>query len=258
MLSPKESFSKGKAAAANALRLRSDLAEAATSAAYIKHFYDWNWAEAENEFNRALEIDPAYSTGHQWYALELAGMGRMDEAVRQIKRAQELDPLALISNVNAGWIYYFARRFDQAIEEDRKSLDMDPNFARGHWAISEPLEQQGRYAEAMAELEKARQLDETPIMSAFLGHIYAVSGKKAEARKALDRLAALSKDKYVDPYFIAEIHAALGERDQAFADLENAYNQRSSSLVWLKVEPKFDSLHSDPRYSDLLKRIGLK
>ncbi len=258
MLSPKESFSKGKAAAANALRLRSDLAEAATSAAYIKYFYDWNWAEAENEFNRALEIDPAYSTAHQWYALELAAMGRMDEAVREIKRAQELDPLALISNVNAGWTYYFARRFDQAIEEDRKSLDMDPNFARGHWAISEPLEQQGRYAEAIAELEKAGQLDETPIMSAFLGHIYAVSGKKAEARKVLDRLAALSKDTYVDPYFIAEIHAALGERDQAFADLEIAYNQRSSSLVWLKVEPKFDSLRSDPRFSDLLMRIGLR
>ena len=186
----------------------------------------------------------------------MAGMGRSEEGIQEIKRAQDLDPLSLIANVNAGWIYYFTRQFDQAIEQDRKSLEMDPNFARGHWAISEPLEQEQRYDEAIAELQKARQLDETPIMLALLGHVYAVSGKRDEARKILSKLTELSKDTYVDPYFMAEIHTALGERDQAFTDLENAYNQRSSWMVWLKVEPKFDSLRSDPRFQELLGRVG--
>ena len=188
----------------------------------------------------------------------MTGLGRTGEGIQEIRRAQDLDPLSLIANVNAGWIYYFARQFDQAIEQDRKSLEMDPNFARGHWAISEPLEQEHRYDEAIAELQKARQLDETPIMLALLSHVYAVSGKRDEARKILERLTELSKDTYVDPYFLAEIHTALGERDQALTDLENAYSQRSSWLVWLKVEPKFDALRSDPRYGELLKRVGLQ
>src|SRR5205807_4826663 len=152
------------------------------------------------------------ATAHQWYGIELAGMGRMDEAMREIARAQEIDPTSLIANVNAGWIFYHARQYDRTIEQMRKSLEMDPNFARGHWAISEPLEQEQRYDEAIAELEKARQLDETPIMLALLGHVYAVSGKRNEARKIIDELNDLSKRMYVDPYFLAEIYVALGER----------------------------------------------
>jgi len=257
ILSPKESIPKGRAAATRALELDDKLAEAQTSLAYVKYQYEYDWREAENEFKRALELNPNYATAHQWYALEMAGMGRSEEGIQEIKRAQDLDPLSLIANVNAGWIYYFTRQFDQAIEQDRKSLEMDPNFARGHWAISEPLEQEQRYDEAIAELQKARQLDETPIMLALLGHVYAVSGKRDEARKILSKLTELSKDTYVDPYFMAEIHTALGERDQAFTELENAYNQRSSWMVWLKVEPKFDQLRGDPRFKDLVRRIGL-
>ena len=158
ILSPKESFPKGRAAATRALELDDKLAEAQTSLAYVKYQYEYDWREAENEFKRALELNPNYATAHQWYALEIAGMGRSDEGIQEIKRAQDLDPLSLIANVNAGWIYYFARQFDQAIEQDRKSLEMDPNFARGHWAISEPLEQEQRYEEAIAELQKAKQL----------------------------------------------------------------------------------------------------
>jgi len=239
------------------LELDDKLAEAQTSLAYVKYQYDYDWQEAENEFKRAFELNPKYATAHQWYALQIAGMGRTDEAIREIKRAQELDPLSLIANVNAGWIYYFARQFDQAIEQDRKSLEMDPNFARGHWAISEPLEQEQRYDEAIAELQKARQLDETPIMLALLGHVYAVSGKRTEARKIIDELNDLSKRMYVDPYFLAEIYVALGERDQALQALDSAYAQRSSWLVWLKVEPKFDQLRGDPRFKDLVRRVGL-
>jgi len=184
-------------------------------------------------------------------------MGRMTDALREINRAQELDPLSLIANVNAGWIFYHARQYDRALEQIRKSLDMDPTFARGHWAISEPLEQQQKYQEATTELEKARQIDETPIMLALLGHLYAVTGKTSDARRIVTQLNALSKQAYLDPYFLAEIHTALGDRDQAFQELEKAYEQRSSWLVWLKVEPKFDSLRDDARYTSLLKRIGL-
>jgi TolB-like protein/serine/threonine protein kinase/Tfp pilus assembly protein PilF/class 3 adenylate cyclase/alpha-beta hydrolase superfamily lysophospholipase len=255
--SPNESFPKGKAAALRAQEIDGSLAEARTSLAYIRYQYEWDFSGAESEYRKSIELDPNYATAHQWYAIELAGLGRMDEAIREITRAQEIDPTSLIANVNAGWIFYHARQYDRAIEQMRKSLEMDPNFARGHWAISEPLEQEHRYDEAIAELQKARQLDETPIMLALLSHVYAVSGKRDEARKILERLTELSKDTYVDPYFLAEIHTALGERDQALRDLENAYSQRSSWLVWLKVEPKFDALRSDPRYADLLKRIGL-
>ncbi|PYS30474.1 MAG: hypothetical protein DMF75_15935 [Acidobacteria bacterium] len=255
--SPRESIPKGEAAARRALEIDGDLAEAHTSLAYVKYQYEWDWAGGESEFRRALELNPNYSTAHQWYALELAGMGRMTDALREINRAQELDPLSLIANVNAGWIFYHARQYDRALEQIRKSLDMDPTFARGHWAISEPLEQQQKYQEATTELEKARQIDETPIMLALLGHLYAVTGKTSDARRIVTQLNALSKQAYLDPYFLAEIHTALGDRDQAFQELEKAYEQRSSWLVWLKVEPKFDSLRDDARYTSLLKRIGL-
>ena len=255
--SPRESIPKGEAAARRALEIDADLAEAHTSLAYVKYQYEWDWAGGESEFRRALELNPNYSTAHQWYALELAGMGRMTDALREINRAQELDPLSLIANVNAGWIFYHARQYDRALEQIRKSLDMDPTFARGHWAISEPLEQQQKYQQATTELEKARQIDETPIMLALLGHLYAVTGKTSDARRIVTQLNALSKQAYLDPYFLAEIHTALGDRDQAFQELEKAYEQRSSWLVWLKVEPKFDSLRDDARYTSLLKRIGL-
>ena len=255
--SPRESIPKGEAAARRALEIDGDLAEAHTSLAYVKYQYEWDWVGGESEFRRALELNPNYSTAHQWYALELAGMGRMTDALREINRAQELDPLSLIANVNAGWIFYHARQYDRALEQIRKSLDMDPTFARGHWAISEPLEQQQKYQQATTELEKARQIDETPIMLALLGHLYAVTGKTSDARRIVTQLNALSKQAYLDPYFLAEIHTALGDRDQAFQELEKAYEQRSSWLVWLKVEPKFDNLRDDARYTSLLKRIGL-
>jgi TolB-like protein len=256
--SPKESFPKARAAATRALEIDEGLAEAHTSLAFLRYWYDWNWLGAEDEFKKALELNPNYVTAHQWYALELAAMGRMDEALREIKRAQELDPLALIVNVNAGWILYHARQYDQAIVQHRKSLDMDPTFARAHWAISEPYTQEQKYQQAITELLTARQLDDRPILLAVLGHVYAVSGKRTDAQKIVNELKESSKRTYVDPYFLAEIYTALGERDRAFEELERAYEQRSSWLIWLKVEPKFDSLRPDARFADLVRRIGLE
>jgi tetratricopeptide (TPR) repeat protein len=255
--SPKESFTRGRVAARRALEIDDQLAEAHTSLAYVRHWYDWDWAGAENEFKRSLALNPNYVTAHQWYALELAGMGRLAEALTEIKRAQELDPLALIVNVNAGWILYHARQYEQAVAQHRKSLELDPNFARAHWAISEPYAQQKKYEEAITELRKARQLDDTPIMLALLGQVYAAAGRRSEAQQIVDELKQLAKHSYVDPYFLAEIYTALGEQAQALQELEKAYQERSSWLIWLKVEPKFDSLRADPRFTDLLRRVGL-
>lgn len=255
--SPKDTFPKGKEAALKAREIDGSLAEARTSLAYIKYQFEWDFSGAESGFKQSIELNPNYVTAHQWYALQLAGMGRMDEAIREITRAQEIDPTSLIANVNAGWIFYYARQYDRAIEHMRKSLEMDPNFARGHWAISEPLEQKQRYEEAISELQKARQLDETPIMLALLGHVYAVTGKRSEAQKVLTQLEEQSKQTYVDRYFVAQIYTALGDRDKAFQELDKAYEEHSSWLVWLKVEPKFDSLRSDPRFTNLVQRIGL-
>jgi TolB-like protein/DNA-binding winged helix-turn-helix (wHTH) protein/Tfp pilus assembly protein PilF len=257
VLSPDESFAKGKVAATKALELDDNLAEAHTAAAYIRYQYERNFAGAENEFKRAIQLNPNYAHAHHWYALQLMGMGRVDEAVKEIRRAQDLEPLSLIINVGARWIFYHARRYDQSIEEFRKVLDLDPNFARGYWAIEEPYEQKGMYEEALAALAKARQLSDSPIMLALLAHAYVAMGKQIEAQKILDRLKEMSKQTYVDSYFIAEVYTARGEQDRAFQELEKAYQDRSSWLVWLKVEPKFDRLRADPRFADLLTRVGL-
>ncbi|MFN2579309.1 MAG: protein kinase, partial [Pyrinomonadaceae bacterium] len=257
ILSPREAFPKARTAVTRALEIDGKLAEAHTSLAYLKGWFDWDLAGAESEYRRAIELNPNYTTAHQWLALQLAQMGRMQESVQEIKLAQDLDPLSLIVNINAGWIFYQARQYDQAIEQDRKSLDLDPNFARGHWAISEPLEQQKKYDEAIAELQKARQLDETPIMLALLAHVYAMTRKQNEARKIVGELIEQSKRMYVDPFFLAEIYVALGDRERAFQALEDAYQQRSSWMVWLNVEPKFDPVRNDPRFKEMQRRVGL-
>jgi TolB-like protein/DNA-binding winged helix-turn-helix (wHTH) protein/Tfp pilus assembly protein PilF len=257
VLSPDESFAKGKVAAARALELDDTLAEAHTAAAYISYQYERNFAGAETEFKRAIQLNPNYAHAHHWYALQLMGMGRFDEAVAEIRRAQEMEPLSLVINVGAGWIFYHARRYDQSIEEFRKVIDLDPNFARAYWAIEEPYEQKGMYEEALAALAKARQLSDSPTMLALLAHAYVGMGKRIEAQKILDQLKEMSKQTYVDSYFIAQIYTARGEQDRAFQELEKAYQDHSSWLVWLKVEPKFDSLRSDPRFTNLMARVGL-
>ena len=253
----KESFPLAKAAATKALELDGNLAEAHTSLAYLKYQYEWDWAGAERGFKRAIELNPNYATAHQWYAIELAGMGRVDESLREIKRAQELDPLSLSITASAGWLFYHARRYDDAIAQYQRSLDLDQNFARAHWGIAEPYILKGDYETAIKELQVARQQDETTIVLGLLGHAYAAAGKKSEAQRILDELKQQSKTKYVDSYFLAETHAALGEKDKAFAELDDAYREHSSWIVWVKVEPKFDNIRSDPRFQDLVRRVGL-
>jgi serine/threonine-protein kinase len=259
VLPPNEGFPKGKQAAQQALRLDERLAEAHIALANVKLLHDWNWAEAENEFSRALDLNPGSSEAHQMYGHYLAAMGRFDEAVREMERAHELDPLSLVKIISLGEALYLARRFDEAAAEYRKALEMDPNFGFAYWALGRALTGKGMYDEAIAAFQKAIPLSgDSPDEPAELARTYALAGKRAEALKIVDDLKRLSQRRYVSPVVMASIYGALGDKDQAFAWLERARGQRDFLLVLVKVEPLFDSLRPDPRFIDLLHRVGLE
>jgi DNA-binding winged helix-turn-helix (wHTH) protein/Tfp pilus assembly protein PilF len=255
---PRETFPKAQAAAAKALELDSELAEAQCCLAYMKACYDWDWLGAEREFKRALELNPNYVTGHIWYSDYLSALGRFDEALAQVERALEMDQLSLISNLNLALPLYFARQYDRAIEQLHKTLELDQNYALGHWSLGRAYRQQGRYEEAIAELQKAVNLSGmSPLMVAALGRGYAVAGRSDEARKIINELEQLSGQRYISPYDIATIYLGLGERDQAFSWLDQAREERAGRLFFLKVDPYLDSLRPDPRFSALLHSVNL-
>ena len=257
-LPPKTAFPEAKAAAEKALSIDERLAEAHTSLAYAKWKYDWDWEGAERDFKRAIELNPGYALARQFYASFLATVGRPAEAIEEAQRTQKLEPLSAIINADLAWNYYLARQPDQAIEQLRRTLELDPNFFPAYRYLGLAYEEKGMYAEAIAELHKAVKLsDGSPQMKATLAHAYAMAGRTAEARKILAELQEAARGRYVSPYDIATIHAALGERDQAFAFLDQAYEERSGWMSYLKVNPIFDGLHSDPRFAELLRRIGL-
>jgi TolB-like protein/Flp pilus assembly protein TadD len=256
-LPPAEAVPKAKAAAEQALQIDETLAEAHTSLAFAKEEYDWDWSGAEREYKRAIELNPNYGTAHQWYAVHLAVRGRYPEAIAEIKQAQKVDPLSLVINMNAGWVFYFARQYDEAVGQCRKTLELDPNFAPGHWMLGQAYRQKGMHEEAIAEFQKAVALFEgDPIQLAVLGHGYAVAGKRSEAQKIIKELTELSKQRYFPPYFIALIYVGLDDKDQAFELLEKAFAERSANLTVLQAEPMFDPVRSDARFQDLLRRVG--
>jgi len=257
-LSPKETYPKAKEYALKAIQLDDRLGEAHNSLAYALWYYDQNWAEAEREFKRAIQLKPTYATAHQWYAEYLVALGRFDESIAEMKRATQLDPLSRIIRADLGSVYYSARNYDQAIEEFRKTLEMDPNFTAAHWWMAEAYIFQGKYDDAVTKLNKTIALSpDTTRMLADLGYTYAVSGRPDEARKILARLHEQAKQLYVSPYETAVVYAGLGEKDQAFADLQRALEDRPWDLLYLKVEPMFESLHADPRFGQLLRRLKL-
>jgi len=257
-LSPSEAIPKAKAAATKALEMDDTLAEAHTSLAYIRLNYDWDWAGAEREFKRAIELDPNYANAHHWYSHYLIAMSRPEESLAESKRALELDQLDMVMNLHLGWHYIYAHQYDLAIEQFRKTLEMDPNYGLTHWYLGQAYAQKGMYAEAETELRKAKNLlQQIVAVDADIGYAYAASGKGGEAKKVIDELKQLSKQRYVSSYYIALIYAGLGEKDLAFEWLENAYKERSDLLVYLNRDPRLDSLRPDPRFADLVKRVGL-
>ncbi|OLD26035.1 MAG: hypothetical protein AUJ04_06700 [Acidobacteria bacterium 13_1_40CM_3_55_6] len=253
---PNEAMPKAKAAALKALEIDDTLAEAHVSLAHVNYYYDRNWAAAEREYKRALELNPNYPTAHQWYAVYLMSAGRFAEALAQTRRAQELDPFSLPINMTPGWVLLNARQYDQSIEQLRKTLEMDPHFILTHHRLGLVYEQKGKYDEAIAEFREVINLSAgKPLGITALAHAYALAGKRAEAQKTLVESQEISKQRYVSSAAIALIYAALGDKDQAFTWLEKADKERDGTLARLKVDPRFDSLRSDPRFADLERRI---
>jgi len=253
-----EAMPKAKAAALKALEIDDALAEPHVSLAHVKYYYQRDWVGAEREYKRAIELNPNYPTAHQWYAVYLMSAGRFDEALAENRRAQELEPLSLPINMTLGWVLLNARQYDQSIEQLRKTLEMDPNFILTHHRLGLVYEQTGKYDEAIAEFRQVRNLSAgKPLGVALLAHAYALSGNRAEAQKTLAELQKISGQHYVSPASIAIIYAALGDKDQAFAWLEKADKERDGLLARLRVDPRFDSLRSDPRFADLARRIDI-
>ncbi len=257
-ISPNEGFPKAKAASLMALQIDENLAEAHSSLGTVKFFYERDWSAAETEFRRAIEINPGYSDARQIYSYFLSAMGRFDEALAEMKRAQELDPLSLEKLAGIGEVFYLQRHYDQAIEQYRKTLEMDPNSGFAHWAIGNAYVHKGMFDEAVAEYQKAIPLSgDSPDEPAMLGYAYALSGKSREARQVIDELKKRSQRSYISPTTIAVIYGGLGENDRAFEWLDKAYEGQDSLLILLKVEPMFDSIRNDPRFTELLRRVNL-
>jgi adenylate cyclase len=256
---PAEAFQKARAAVLKALQLDPTLAEAHASMAYVKTYYDWNWTGAEEEFRKALELDPNYADAHHSYSRLLASLGRMEEARAELKRARELDPLSLWIQANAGVISYFGRQYHQAIQELRQINRQDPNLDVPYWGLGLCYEQLGMYDEAVTQLQKAIDLSGRGANGiASLGHAYGLAGRRGEALKILLELQERAKRSYVSSYQIALIHLGLHQNDQAMEQLEKAFKERSTLLVYVGMDPRFDPLRSDPRFEDLLRRIGLQ
>lgn len=256
-LSPREAMPKAKAATLKALQLDDASAAAHMSLGVVKLQYEWDWVGAEQEFKRAIALDPKFTPAHQLYGWCLIAVGRFAEAQAEMKHSLESDPLNGFGLWGLGDSFYFARQYEQAVEQYRRAIGVEPKLYWSHLMLGWAYEQQGKFSEAIAELNQARRLNDNPQVSAALGHAYALSGLRAEAQKALAELQETAKHKYVSPYSVATTYAGLGDTEQALAWLEKAYEDRSGWLaLWLKVDPKFDGLRADERFRDLMRRVG--
>jgi len=255
-MTPKEALPKAKAAAIKALELDSALGEAHNSLAFCLDGYDWDFDSAGKEFRKAIELNPGYATGHHWYAWHLSLLGRYDEAIVEMRKAQNLDPLSIIINADLAELLVLAHSYDESIRQSRKTIEMDPNFALAHNQLGQAYLQKQMSEEAIAELQKAVQLSaNSPTCMANLARAYAVFGNRNEAAKLLSDLKKRSNSSYSHASEIAVIYAALGDKSQAMTWLDKGYEERFNPGVLLR--PGFDPLRSDPRFQDLVRRIGL-
>jgi TolB-like protein/DNA-binding winged helix-turn-helix (wHTH) protein/Tfp pilus assembly protein PilF len=248
---------KAEAAAMKAVELDDSLAETQTALATVQFNYKWDWKAAERGFRRAIELNPNYATAHQRYSLYLTAMGRRSESLLEMERARSLDPLSVSMNFSLGWRLYMAHEYDRAVVQLNDAIEMDPSFVLPHIVLGQTYEQMGDYAKAIAELEKTAIMSHrsTPVIAA-LGHVYAVAGRPAEAHKILDELQSESRTGYVSPFYIALVYAGLKDESRTMEWLEKAYADRSNSMVFTDVDPRFDSLRSDPKFQNLLQRMN--
>ena len=253
----KDAFLRARAAATKALELNGSMAEAQTTLAFVSASYDFDWKAAEHGYQRAIALNPNYANAHHWYADFLSAMGRHEEAIAESERARELDPLSPIINAWLGWRYQFARRYDQAIAQYRKALDLDPNFPPAHLVLGQAYEQKKMLKEATAELEQAVNLSGGgAVYLASLAHAYAAAGRRGDALKLIRQLEKLAAGQHVSSYDMALALMGVNDKDQAFSWLEKAVSDHAGRLMFLNVEPRFDSLRSDPRYVELVRRLG--
>lgn len=254
----RDAFSKGKAEAARALELDGSLAEAYTALGYGATHYEWDWPAAELHFQHAFELNPNYPARHHWYSHYLTAMERTEESLAESEKYLELDPLDLISNIHLAWYYHFSHEYEAAVEQTTRTAELYPGYFWTYFFFGLSYEQQGRLGESEQEFELAvRTAGDVTFPMAGLGHLYAVGGRKAEAKLIIASLRELSKKRYVPAYDIAIIYAGLERRDETFDWLEKAFGEGSSWLPYLNVDPRLDNLRADPRFADLLKRVHL-
>ena len=254
LTAPWEAIPKARAAAARAVELDNNLPEAHTSLAGVKLVYDRDPVGAEQEFKRAIALNPRYARAHDGYAHCLLEMGQIEESRIECQLALELEPLDLEINQHLGWYYILARQYDHAIEQLQKTLTLGPDFYRARILLGIEYQQNGGFSEAIAVFLNAKLLEKTPVVSGFLGYAFAMAGKKKEALETLAALLEESEDSYVPPYCIALIYTGLGRRDEAFEWLQKASVEHSHWRGWLSFTPELDSLRSDPRFTELLQR----
>jgi TolB-like protein/Tfp pilus assembly protein PilF len=254
-VSPGESLPPARSALKKALELDDSLAEAHASFGLLATL-ELDLHRALNELKRAVELKPNYATAHHWLALAHLTLAQFDQAISEAKRAIELDPLSLVINADTSWIYFSARRYDEAEAQVRKTLEIGPQFFLAHYYLGEVLQFKGRLSEAIAEFQKAFELNNDPYSLAMLGQAYARNGQKDEAQKILDRLNEEAKSHYVAPYALALVQTALGDKDRAIEELERAYAQGETNYLFaIKVDPMLDDLRGDPRFEALVQKI---
>ncbi len=255
---PKEAYPKAKEAALKALELDETLAEAHAALGRVKFLFDWDWAGAERELKRAIELDSNSATARQVYALYLSGMGRGDEAIAEIQKAQELDPLSLVTSLSVASIFLSARRYERAIDVFRNTLEMDSSFVPAHVGLGYAYQYQGDYNEALAAFQSAARLSPAdPAVINGLAMAYAKSGGREEALELLDELKEMSGRRFVAPVYVGTVYASLGDNNEAMAWLERAYEERDDNLAGARGGLWFDGLRTDPRFRDLMRRMGL-
>jgi tetratricopeptide (TPR) repeat protein len=254
---PAETLPRAHAAALKAIEIDPQSAEAHASLALVL-LHEWDWPRAEAEFKRALQLDPRYANAHHWYADYLSVKGRHDEALVEAKKASELDPLNLMIGTWLGLRYYLAHNYEGAIQQGRSTVELDPNFAASHLLLGEAYVQMGLHEEGLTELRSAASLSgNNPLYLAQVAVAYASEGMKTEALQIAAQLQATSTERYVSPYGLAQIYAALNDKVQTFKWLQTAYDGRAVWMSYLAVDPIFDGYRSDQRFQDLLRRTRL-
>jgi Tfp pilus assembly protein PilF len=254
-LPPLEARRLAKQALNRALELNPNLVEAHSSLAFTAFLHDWDWETAQKGFDKALALNPQYAQAHHWYAEFLNEMGRFDEALSEVRRAQALDPLSILINRDVAWHFFCQRRYDEAIAQLHETLTLDPGYPPAVTLLARSLAAKGDYAEALARLEQVKGRTSDVSYLSFRGYIEAASGQRSRAESTLAELRAVAGREYVPPYYVALIYTALGRGANAASELERAYNEQDSTLVTVNIDPRFDPLRGDPRFQALIARM---